>query len=256
MSRIENYVTGASGFIGKRLMERLRGHSVAIPHRQITDMWIQPYRRMFFLSAYGNMADHQDVRMMIGANIRDPSWLAVRTLALEISIDSFLLVSSSSVTLPVQTPYSRTKRAAEEMILATPLPACVVRPYSVTGRGEQPNHLIPTLIRSCLEGTAMDLVPDATHDYVDVEDVVDGLLMLSNRKATGVFELGNGIPITNEEVLSIVESVTGRKANVRIVEKLREFDHDDWFCREPAEGWTPKKHLGQSVAEMVEAYLK
>ena len=251
---IDNYVTGGNGFIGKRLMERLRGITIDIPHPFLNCWRFEPFRRFFYLSAYGNMADHTDAGEMIRANVENVG----RTLRGIIGRDdvrpeSFLFVSSSSVTLPVQTPYSRTKKAAEEMILACPVPGCIVRPYSVIGRGEQPQHLIPTLIRSCMEGAPMNLVPDATHDFIDVDDVVDGMLHCANNGVTGIVEFGSGRPTTNGEVLRLVEEACGRAANIaKVVPRLREFDSTDWYCRKP--DWYGKKSLKQSVQEMVEAY--
>ncbi len=107
-----------------------------------------------------------------------------------------------------------------------------------------------------MEGTPMDLVPSATHDYVDVSDVVAGILMLSERRKVGVFELGSGVETSNGEVRSIVEKITGRKANVRIVDSMRSYDNEKWYCEERAEGWFPKKSLEDSIREMVEDYAK
>jgi len=100
----------------------------------------------------------------------------------------------------------------------------------------------------------MNFVPDATHDFVDVEDVITGLLTLSKIKATGIHEFGNGIAIENEEVLRLVEEVTGRKANIRKTEKLRDYDSPDWYCKSMCAYWQPTKSLRQSITEMVAQY--
>ena len=100
----------------------------------------------------------------------------------------------------------------------------------------------------------MDFVPDATHDFVDVEDVVNGLMILSKIGAKGIFEFGNQIAIPNEEVRLIVEDVTGRKANIRETKSLRPYDTEDWCCKNPCEYWQPTKSLRQSITEMVAQY--
>jgi nucleoside-diphosphate-sugar epimerase len=199
------------------------------------------------LSAYGNMVHHCSPVMMVRANVRD-------VLTMLRGFKGWICyMSSSSVTLPVQTPYSRTKRAAEEILQALPdLQSCIVRPYSVTGVGEQKEHLIPTLIRSCMEGTVMPFDPLPVHDFVDVEDVVNSLVNLSESKVTGVVELGNGYPYTNQEVLELVELATGKKANIQVTKSLRSYDNKEWFCKHPF--FHKPKPLLKSIEEMVAAY--
>jgi nucleoside-diphosphate-sugar epimerase len=240
-----DYVSGANGFIGKHLMARLPD-AIAIPHAQLATYQFQKPFRMFFLSTYGNMHDHDDKNEIFKANVFDlfhvlrqePEWI--------------LYTSSSSVDLPVQTTYSMAKRTAEEALRT--VPSCVVRLFSVTGVGEQPQHLIPTLIRSCMTGLAMELVPDATHDFVDVKDVVEVIGYLSRHEHTGLFEVGNGFAITNDEVRCMVEDVCGHKANVFMVHKVRDYDNAEWFSRNPVTMLKKRKTLRKSIEEMVAAY--
>lgn len=248
-------LTGGNGFIGKRLRQKLRD-AMAVGHDDIGSMAWPDCDRFFFLSTYGNLAGQDDVHEIIRANIGHLGYVLASYIQ-ESSVNSFVFVSSSSVTLPVQTAYSRMKRAGEEMVLGSALPACVVRPFSVTGVGEQEQHLIPKLIRSCLEREEMKIVLDATHDYVDVADVVDGLIKVADHRITGVMEFGKGTAISNAEVLDMVEYVTGKKANWRSVETMRPYDTQRWCCENFAvrpEIWSPKKTLEDSIEEMVDAY--
>lgn len=253
-----DYITGGGGFIGSRLKAELIrcGQVHAIPHKLIGVYRLEPYDRFFFLSTYGNMAQHKDIDQIFQANILDFCHVLHETRERGFNPSLFLFVSSSSVTLPTQTAYSSTKKAAEQILEASPIPTCIVRPYSVIGVGEQKEHLIPTLIRSCMEGEEMPFVPDATHDFIDVEDVVKEIVMLADKGMTGVHELGTGEAVSNQTVKEIVEDVCGKKANIRIVETLRMYDNKDWCCKHPAFGWMPKKTLRQSVQEMVDEYVR
>ena len=245
----KNTITGSTGFIGSHLSVKLFGYNLR--HYDIRYGHSYGGDRFFFLSTYGNMAHHNNKSVMVKANVQD-----LLTVLNGFSGQWFCYVSSSSVTLPVQTPYSRTKRAAEEILQALPeLKSCIVRPYSVTGVGEQKEHLIPTLIRSCMEGESMTFNPYPVHDFVDVEDVVDGLITLADKQFTGIIEFGNGRPVTNQEVREIVEKTCGKKANAKVVsDKLREYDNASWYCQNRHPMWQPKKSLEQSVNEMVEQY--
>ena len=52
----------------------------------------------------------------------------------------------------------------------------IVRPFSVTGVGEQDKHLIPNLIKSCLTGQKIPFVPAPVNDYIDVKDLCKGVV--------------------------------------------------------------------------------
>jgi len=252
---MKEYITGANGFVGKHLVEKVPG-AITIPHEQILSTNLEPFNRLFFLSTFGNMSFHDDLDAIIRANLLDLVFLSSQ--AKFVGFKSFVYVSTSSVRLPRQTMYSRSKKAGEEIMLGmaenTGMSFCSVRPYSITGVGEQKKHLIPKLINSCLTGEPMDFVPSPVHDFVDVEDVVDALLNLSENEARGVFEVGTGVGYSNEDVKEIVESVTGRKAKVNYVQNMRDYDTEDWVCknyRARSFGWLPTKSLEDSIREMV-----
>jgi nucleoside-diphosphate-sugar epimerase len=176
---------------------------------------------------------------------------------------SFVFISTSSVRLKRQTTYSRCKKAAEEILLSMmekyDLPICIIRPFSITGVGEQSEHLIPVLIDAAYTGKEVDFTPEPTHDFIDVEDVVEGIINLSEHSARGVFELGTGIKTTNFEVLELVEKITEKKVKARFIDNLRPYDNKDWVStnfKSRSYGWLPKKTLEQSITEMVDAYRR
>lgn len=252
------YLTGANGFIGKKLKDRLFDVT-SIKHQDLYLNKLEPFNRFFFCSTYGNMAFHEDDAMTIKANVFDLAHVLFQ-IDKEIGFESFVYISTSSVKRPTQTMYSRSKKMAEELLLGHmdkyQLPVCIIRPLSVTGVGEQKEHLIPKLIDSCLNGTRMDFVEDPRHDFIDVDDFVDGVIALSDRHARGVFELGNGHSYSNRDVLDIVERVTGKKANLSIVKSMRKYDtkSDDWVATDTKArdfGWKPKKTLELTITEMV-----
>jgi len=257
-----DYVTGSSGFIGSHLTKALKSKDiVTIPHKDITSFKYKPFKNFYFLSAYGNMFSHTEDEKIIQANVLD--LIHVINQVKDFNFKSFVFMSTSSVRLKIQTMYSRTKRASEEILLSImekyKTPICIVRPLSVTGVGEQSEHLIPTLIRSCFEGEEVDFVPWPTHDFLDVDDLVNGLIALSEKQARGIYELGTGEKYSNRQVLPMVEKATGKKANVKQVSGLRSYDTTEWYSlnfKARRYGWTPKKTLEDSIKEQVEAYKK
>lgn len=259
-----DYITGSNGFLGSHLYKALcaeKRHVFPIPHEAIDVTTLKPFDHFYFLSSYGNMWGQDDIEKTIKANILDV--IHILKEASRFQFKSFIFMSTSSVKLDIQTPYSRAKKAAEEILLSYAekfnLPICIIRPLSITGVGEQKEHLIPKLIHSCYTGELVNFVPRATHDYIDVSDVVSAITNLSNRSLRGIFELGWGDRVTNEKVLGLVEKITGRKANINVVDSLRPYDNFQWFAtnyKARSWGWLPKKKLEDSIKEMVEAYDK
>lgn len=251
------YITGANSFIGRYLVSRLDS-IVAIPHQDIDKTHFSDAERVFFLSTYGNMFWHNEDEKIIKANVSDLisvlNWIDWK------KIKSFVYFSTSSVKLKRQTMYSRTKRASEEILLSFMekynAPIIIARPMSVTGFGEQEQHLIPTLIRSCLTGEEMDFVPEPRHDYINVEDLVDGIMTLSDKGVRGIFEFGTGKSYSNQEVKDIVEKITSKKANTHLVKSLRDYDDIEWVSdnfKVRGYGWLPHVSLEESIRRMVDA---
>jgi len=253
------YGTGLSGFLGSNLVKRLKLDIENIPHELIHIVKLKPFDSFYFLSTYGNLSTHTDEKKIIQANLFDLEYI-LSQVNFE-KIYSFVFVSSSSVKRRVQTFYSRMKKAAEELLLAYAekynAPISIIRPLSITGVGDQDEHLIPTLIRSCIEGLEIPFVPNAYHDYIDVQDVVNAILILSKRRVRGVFEVGTGKQWSNDEVRKMVEAATTKKAHFHIVSNMRSYDSNEWVCtnfRARQYGWEPRKSLPEIIKEMVNVY--
>ena len=208
---------------------------------------------------YGNMAHHTDEDAILQANI-----IALHNLlqaSKRLPYKAFINISSSSVLLHHETLYSATKKGGEALCkwMADEYgkPIVSLRPSSITGKGEQETHLIPRLIQSCLTGEKMQFVPKATHDFIDVRDVVHAILFLSNKadKYKGrSFNVSNGFTHSNEKVKEIVEKLTGKKANTEKVEALRSYDTKNWEVdNSPLKsiGWKPKFTLEESIQFML-----
>lgn len=258
---MKSYISGSSGFIGSHLGQRLAS-STPIFHKDIQKTRLEPFEKMFFLSSYGNMAHHINEAEIYKANITD--LLSILMQIKDMSFKSFVYISSSSVTLPVQTTYSRCKRAAEEILLALiekyDLPITIIRPTSVYGPYEQPTHLIPTIIKSCLTGDKMDFVRAPIHDFIYIDDLLDGIMTLSENQAKGIYTLGTGIKTSNQQVLDTVEELMGKKANVNVTLLTRKYDNQDWVSTDTKArdkyGWRPNYSLRKGLEMEVLAYEK
>lgn len=252
-------ISGSNGFLGKDLTRYLGKENVIsmdrLPQRVEADVY-------FDLASFGNLSHQTNYAEMYRAN----TWRVINQLqAIEdLDYDAYVYVSSSSVTLPHQTYYSASKKATEQFLEVyareTNKPVVVVRPYSITGVGEQEQHLIPKLIHSCFTGEEIPFVGEPVHDFLDVEDFTRALLLISQNAKNYkgyVFPVGSGKMYTNEQVLQLVEKATQRKANIKRVESMRAYDTKEWMADGTlmySLGWQPTKTLEGSIKDMVSAY--
>jgi len=241
--------SGSSGFLGSHLSERL-GQFEKLGR----DGYIPPNVDVVFdLASFGNMVYQTDVKEIYKANLMR----VIDSVKLLDNKQKFIYISTSSVLLPVQTPYSLSKKATEEYLKICGKRVASVRPFTLCGVGEQEEHLIPKLIDSCLNGTEMPFVQESVHDFIDVDDFVDALLLIKdNGLFEGeIYEVGSGKQYSNLEVLEMVNEATGKNANIRLVDSMRSYDTKEWKSKNEriySLGWEPEKNLEQTIKEMVE----
>src|SRR3990167_8328383 len=164
-------ISGSHGFVGNHLVARFNSEQV---ERLGRDGKIpKGLDTVFDLAAYGNMAGH-------GGNAQEIYKANLMRVIDEMDCvenTKFIYISTSSVMLPIQTEYSLGKKAAEDYIRYQAdvygAKVAIVRPGTVIGRGDSQEHLLPKLIDSCLHGTKMPFIEEPTHDYIDVEDLVE-----------------------------------------------------------------------------------
>lgn len=249
-------VSGSSGFLGGRLAQRLE-QSEQVLRLDRTGNLPEGIDTVYDLASFGNAYDQKQPQEIYKANI-----MRVVRMLDQAQDQRIILTSSNAVKLEHTTFYTASKLAVEKLAEAfvneRGLKVCTVRPFSITGIGEQEGHLIPKLINSCLYGTEIPFVPDPVHDFLDVDDFVSALLLISKKgQFSGeIYEVGSGIQHSNDEVRLLVEEVTGKKANIRKVENMRSYDAREWVANNEricSLGWEPKKTLRQSIVEMAYA---
>lgn len=255
-------ISGSHGFLGENLVKHLDPKQV---QRLRRDGKIdEQFDVIFDLATYGNLnSQHRGSETVFAKKVYKAN---VTRIINEINNlkgkERFIYISTSSVLLPVQTLYSLSKKAAEEYIKhiqnTTGMKMIIVRPFTVVGMGEPREHLIPRLIDSCLNETKMPFIPNSIRDYVSSDDFIDALLLI---KEKGEFKgedynIGTGIGTSNQEVREIVEKITGKKANLKLIKSMRVYDNLSWIA-DPSKiktlGWKPKNTLDQVIEEMIYA---
>ncbi|HYM54577.1 MAG TPA: NAD-dependent epimerase/dehydratase family protein [Solirubrobacteraceae bacterium] len=182
---------------------------------------------VFHLAAHGAYAWQTDVEKMIGVNVGATA--ALLAAARAVDVQAFVNVGSSSEYglkthppredewLEPNSHYAVTKAAGSHLTAlaaADGLPAVTLRLYSIYGPWEDPDRLIPALVREAARGRLPSLVgPDTARDFVYVEDCCDALLRAAQRGAPGgpgaALNVGSGRQTRLEDLVELARRALG-----------------------------------------------
>ncbi|MBP7586504.1 MAG: GDP-mannose 4,6-dehydratase [Thermoanaerobaculia bacterium] len=257
-------VTGATGFVGRKLAERLAaaGHrvgAVAIdqhPLPFVAERFAVDIRDAASLAAaVTRFSPDRIVHLAALSHVgeswrRIPDYFAINVLGVEHILAAaddcpVLFMSSAEVyglvpdaeqpiaesrALSPRTPYALTKAAAERLALAAG--ATVVRSFNLIGAGQAPNFALPsfaTQLAAIERGAPPQLSVGnltARRDFVHIEDAVSALVRLAEQPQPGaVLNLASGVDHSIAELLERLIALSGLSVHCKEdPEKLRPVD--------------------------------
>lgn len=234
MSKI--LVTGASGFIGRVLVTRLRAQSLDVLVTSSADGDISS-RETLERFAQQDIAHvfHLAGKTFVPDSWDDPQAFCQTNVMGTISVLEFCRKKHIPMTcvsayvyghpdsLPIEensairpsNPYALTKRLAEEACEfyanTYNFPVTTIRPFNVYGIGQGENFLIPSIIHQVLNESQIvvkDLQP--RRDYVYLEDLLGALVATLDRpKGYNVYNVGSGYSLSVKEVIDVIQDVAG-----------------------------------------------
>lgn len=248
---MRTFVTGASGFIGQALCAELlaHGHEVSALVRRpgsqpagtravagdITDAQsltaaIAAERPECVLHLAAEIASQRNEGKIATVNVAGTAHLLEACQALAGSAEGPRIVFASTVVtgdahgallteqqpLPVQTPYGRSKQEGERMVLASGLPAVVVRPSHVYGPG---GWYAEELVSRLRQPGRFAVIGRGENmwDVVHVEDVASALRLAAERAPAGsTFHVVDDEPISYYDFMALTARALGVGAPRRI----------------------------------------
>lgn len=216
-------VTGAAGFIGSALTERLSDAGMSLVCVDVAAHAPGPDRRWLVRDARTLRAEDLPCRVdvvfhlaaVVGVraaaldhdrteSVITDGTAAALAIAAEMGAD-FVFVSSSEVygepdelptseraALRPMSAYARAKARGEALVAefaaAHPdLRATVIRPFNVYGPGQQPSFVIPRFVEQLDAGLPITLVGDGTQQrtFTYISDLVDGMVLAATRPSRG-----------------------------------------------------------------------
>lgn len=259
------FLTGSTGFVGSSLVKRLQAHDIYCMKRGEKISVVKKINPdvIFHIAAELYAEDK-----MFDSNVKFTYDLLECTK--HIPYKSFVYIGSSSEygrkkfplketdSLTPETMYEATKGAGSLFCQAFASiynkPIKIARPFSLYGVGQQQNKLMPAIYNAYKNKKTLKL-SDGVHDWIYIDDFVDGLLMLMG-DGKDIINFGSGIQSSNKQVLELFEKILSTKIEVVCTDKIRLYDSEHWVCdtsyAKDKYGFSCKYTLEEGIKKYVE----
>jgi GDP-4-dehydro-6-deoxy-D-mannose reductase len=273
-------VTGASGFIGKNLIEHLRAHNFEIFEKNSLDgdlgdihTWSNFNRAQILIHLAGNTfvpESWENPEKFMKSNLHGV------ICALEycrkhntrlIYLSSYLYGNPKYLPIPetaeliANNPYALSKKMAEEVCKHYAnffgIKITIFRPFNVYGKGQSEKFLIPSILHQINLGNVIsvkDLKPK--RDYIYIKDLTSLLIRAIDVPLDfETFNVGTGLSYSVGDLINRIQSIMGKTLEVKVTDEMRkaEIMHTQADIKKAFSvfGWTPKYSLNDGLKEMI-----
>jgi nucleoside-diphosphate-sugar epimerase len=135
--------------------------------------------------------------------------------------------------------------------------AAWARVFYLYGPGEQPERLVPSVIRALLRNEAMPCSHgEQVRDFLYSEDAADALVALLDSPVTGAVNVASGRPIALRSFLSTIGVLTGREHLLQFGARPTRPDEPPALIADVSRlahevGWKPRMSLEDGMARMI-----
>lgn len=274
MSQIQTaLVTGGSGFVGRRLVARLKAEGWTVLARtddiRRIERCDQPAGVVFHLAAVtrpddfaANPAESYDVNVTGTQAVLDycrrveARCIFTSTSAVYAPTTDGQPLAEDAPLKPTS-PYGTSKWLAENLCHRSTTPVTILRLFNVYGPGQNPAFLVPYIFDCLREDRPLSLRrPDAQRDFVYVDDVIEALLRAVDGAQVGgaVFNIGSGQTTRILDVVRAAERAVGRAAvEIKTADSARDEVSISVANIKRARqvlGWRPQYDLPRGLAAM------
>jgi GDP-4-dehydro-6-deoxy-D-mannose reductase len=285
------FVTGASGFVGSRLVPSLEaaGHETIASDLDV-DVRDPDSVAKAFLAARPEAVIHLAAQSSVAASWRDPAtafrvnYLGARNVirALEAHVPGarLLLVGSGDQYAPTalsapprherdvlepRSPYAKSKAAAEQLgcfAAQRGLDVVCIRAFNHTGAGQDTQFVASDFAKQVAEIAAGRRAPEmrvgnleSARDFLHVDDVIDAYgRLIDPNVPRGIYNVASGIGTPIRALLDILCELASVTPSIEVApERFRPTDCvvGDASRLRNATGWRPKTALRETLQELL-----
>lgn len=272
------FVTGAAGFIGKKIVERL-------PKEEILTDVVNSSK--INLQNINEVLNFEPVETVIHLGAKTPkkelewqdyfqnnisSTINILEYCIKKNVKKLIYVSSYVYGNPIYTPidenhpinphnaYNESKYLGERLCKfysdRTKLNVTVLRPFNIFGEYMNQGFLLANLVESSKIDQKISIVnKDSKRDFLHVDDFVDLILKIINYDSKfETFNVGTGISFSFEDIITKIEEITSKKLNLEFSENKEIFINEikaDITKIQKEVDWKPKISFEDGLKQML-----
>ena len=226
-------VTGSNGFVGGRLVKTLRSQGFIVEEfdRHLGDISTHSFKfdhlnhivhlasMIFVPASWENPASFYQTNVMGTVNVlelcRKMNCALTYISSYVYGTPQYLPVDESHPIVPAS-PYNHSKLLAEEACRyyssTFNFPATIFRPVNIFGPNQNPDFLIPKIIKQAFDPTVevievMDLRPK--RDFLFIDDMINAIIKSFDNDKLEIYNIGSGHSVSVEEIIKTILSVSG-----------------------------------------------
>jgi len=233
-------VTGSNGFIGKNIVNALvtQGHEIItidfvdgidltswnqLSNIKEFDVLIHLAAKLFIPDSYKNPRLFYYTNIICTLHALE---LCIKHKAKMIYISSYVYGNPQYLPIdekhPVKAfnPYAQSKLICEELCNGYNrdfgIPAIILRPFNIYGKGQNRNLLISAIISQAKMGEITLKDPRPKRDFIYIDDVVNAIIksIHYNKSTFEIFNIGSGKSYSVEKIANLIVSMVQNKISV------------------------------------------
>ncbi|QWD64384.1 NAD(P)-dependent oxidoreductase [Polynucleobacter sp. MWH-UH2A] len=276
---VDFVISGASGFIGRSLSERLKQSHGSVFEMtasagDVSDAstWLKlPAGRVlihlagksYVPDSWSNQADFLRANVIGTQNAID---YCIKHKMKMVYISAYLYGMPEYFPIPENhpvkpnNPYASSKHMAEQLCefayKYNNLSVAILRLFNVYGPGQRSSFLIPSIFEQIASGghiTVNDLEP--RRDYVYIDDVIEAIILAAqNMPSFTTLNIGSGYSTSVREVVELIQRVCG--TNLPVIARALVRDQEisnvvaDVVLAEKLIGWRPRTSLNEGLRKI------
>ena len=274
-------VTGSSGFIGRKVLEKLPKLEVISDYDNSIRIDLQNINEVMKINSadivihLAGKTPKKELKWNNYFNNNISSTLNILEYCIIKNVKKLIYVSNYIYGNPKYSPideihpinphnsYSESKYLGERLCKfycdKMNINLIILRPFNIYGESMNKNFLLSNLINSIKTDQKMTIVnKDSRRDFLHVDDFVDLILKIKDYNCKfEIFNVGTGISFSFNEIIEKIEKITSKKLNLEYLEDKKIFMDDikaDISKIKEKLDWKPRVGIDEGLKRMLKNY--